>query len=286
MKEIIKTLLLLSITQTTMGQHNAPLSSDLQIPQRSETSITGSKLIEGLLCEPITKRENMIMQELKLGNIPDFLRVLKPIEVSYKEVSKDKHEQMQMTIFVMPDYLAVGTDDDFVRVPLNLKSAVELTKRWNFVLPTPKIVDLIYMNADCKIPPHPLKPGPEMTSPKYVKDHNQKVDQDTPRSASKVSLKAGHKKDVVISNRLLEKKNRIAIYGWHRLSGKPIQPLSIVHNSEYADYSHGIRLVYNKVWIKDGWVPISQILGSKELAYTLSHEGPVTVNQPLIEDCN
>ncbi|MFK7824883.1 MAG: hypothetical protein AB8G05_12045 [Oligoflexales bacterium] len=223
----------------------------------------------------------MIMQQLKIGNIPDFLRDLKPIHLNYQLNQQGKHKKLLITIFVMPDYLAVGSDEDFVRVPLNLPSAIELTRLWNFILPTTKIVDLIYAHADCKIPPHPLSPGPEMTSPGYMQDHNYKVDQDTPNSATKKSLKAGHKKDIVISNRLLEKKNRIAIYGWHKLSGKPIQPLSIVHKSDYADYSHGVRLVYNKVWLKNKWIPIDQILKSKKLSYTISHEGPVSVNQSL-----
>src|SRR5207253_1071838 len=57
------------------------------------------------------------------------------------------------------------------------------------------------------------------------------------------ALIAGIKKDVVITNRLGEKPNHVAIYGWHKLDGDPIQPLTIVHISPYVDYSHGIRLV-------------------------------------------
>ncbi len=39
-------------------------------------------------------------------------------------------------------------------------------------------------------------------------------------------LIAGHKKDVVITNRLLTMPKRVAIYGWHRPNGSPIQPLA------------------------------------------------------------
>ena len=42
---------------------------------------------------------------------------------------------------------------------------------------------------------------------------------------------------------------KIAIYGWHRLNGAPIQPLSTVHGACYADYSHGIRLVSETVLV-------------------------------------
>ena len=281
-KVFISSFFFYLMTQTLWAK-SIPSPKNLKIPKRGQNSITGSKLIEALLCEPIYKRESMIMSQLKKGNIPDFLRQLKPVLIPYKDPKAKK--QMYLTIYVMPDYLSVGTDDDFVRIPLNLSSALELTNSWNFILPTPKMVDLIYANADCKIPPHPLKPGPAMASPAYVKDHNLKVDLDTPDSASKKSLKAGHKKDIVLSNRLLEKKNRIAIYGWHRLTGKPIQPLSTVHRSDYADYSHGVRLVYNQVWLNKSWVPITQILSSKKLSFTLSHEGPIKIIQPS-QNCN
>ncbi len=60
---------------------------------------------------------------------------------------------------------------------------------------------------------------------------------------------AGHKKDVVITNRLTREQGRIAIYGWHQPTGIPIQPLSTVHGAGYADYSHGIRLVSDVVLI-------------------------------------
>jgi hypothetical protein len=45
------------------------------------------------------------------------------------------------------------------------------------------------------------------------------------------------------------KPNRIAIYGWHQLNGKPIQPLYAGHVNWYADYSHGVRLVKRTIQI-------------------------------------
>ncbi|HCL31999.1 MAG TPA: hypothetical protein DIC52_26690 [Candidatus Latescibacteria bacterium] len=57
-------------------------------------------------------------------------------------------------------------------------------------------------------------------------------------------LLAGHKKDLVLMRKLATRPNRVAIYGWHQLSGEPIQPVSTVHVAEYADYSHGVRLIW------------------------------------------
>lgn len=59
-------------------------------------------------------------------------------------------------------------------------------------------------------------------------------------------LIAGIKKDVVITDLLTRssKPNRVAIFGWHKPDGIPIQPLYTGHVNWYVDYSHGIRLVY------------------------------------------
>ncbi|MFN4152463.1 MAG: hypothetical protein ACK4IX_16095, partial [Candidatus Sericytochromatia bacterium] len=87
------------------------------------------------------------------------------------------------------------------------------------------------------------------------------------------SLVSGHKKDVVISNRLDEKPNRVAIYGWHKNDGKPIQSLSTVHEDTYADYSHGIRLISNKVNINGRDFDLKDVLKNTELSKILSDEG-------------
>ena len=89
------------------------------------------------------------------------------------------------------------------------------------------------------------------------------------------ALISGHKKDVVLTNRLARAGAKIAIYGWHRLSGTPIQPLSTVHSASYADYSHGIRLVSDIVLIDGEPWSIYRVLEDPWLARILSDEGPI-----------
>ncbi|WP_204310148.1 hypothetical protein, partial [Enterobacter cloacae] len=52
-------------------------------------------------------------------------------------------------------------------------------------------------------------------------------------------LIAGIKKDVVITDLLTRssKPNRVAIFGWHKPDGIPIQPLYTGHVNWYVDYS-------------------------------------------------
>jgi hypothetical protein len=86
---------------------------------------------------------------------------------------------------------------------------------------------------------------------------------------------AGHKKDIVLTDRLVEQPDRIAIYGWHWCEGDPIQPLCTVHGARYADYSHGVRLVWDQVWIEGRLQPILDVLADPELAPVLTFEDTI-----------
>ena len=85
---------------------------------------------------------------------------------------------------------------------------------------------------------------------------------------------AGIKKDVVISDLLTRsaKTNRVAIYGWHKLDAKPIQPLYTGHVNWYADYSHGIRLVYQKIKVNGKWMDYNKVFSDANLRKLLSDE--------------
>lgn len=67
---------------------------------------------------------------------------------------------------------------------------------------------------------------------------------------------------MVISGKISRdpKPNRVAIYGWHKMDGKPIQPLYTGHVNWYVDYSHGIRLVYRKIRIDGRWMDYTEVL--------------------------
>jgi hypothetical protein len=92
------------------------------------------------------------------------------------------------------------------------------------------------------------------------------------------ALVSGDKKDVVMSNRLAMNLGRIAIYGWHRGPGQPIQPLSTVHGANYADYSHGIRLISEWALVNGKLQSIRQLLQNPSTARLLSDEGPIHLN--------
>jgi len=255
----------------------APLPDLTQsIPLRAPRALTGSQFAESVSNLDRHEREQAILDQLVSGNMPAFLRKLTPVKLS-RELRDGT--TLAATIFVTPEYLAIGSDYDFLRIPMNLHTAAAAARQFGFVLPTKRIVDAIYDQAQCHFTPQPLPPGPQMTSTEYYRVHNTLIEKQAqsfgfPRGA----FVSGHKKDVVLTNRLAARPGQIAIYGWHRASGDPIQPLSTVHGAGYADYSHGIRLVAGMAIVEGQPRSIHQVLHDSMLASVLSDEGPIRVS--------
>lgn len=240
-----------------------------RIPSRAADALTGSQFVEFVSNMDRQQRERAILDQLAQGNLPAFLRRLIPAELKSTSAAR-------ATIFVMPEYLAIGSEDDFLRIPMNLHTAASVANRFGFVLPTRKMVDAIYDHAHFRFTPQPLPAGPQMTSTHYYHTHNTMIEaQARSRDFPPGALVAGHKKDVVLTNRLTRIAGRIAIYGWHRAPGMPIQPLSTVHGAGYADYSHGIRLVADQALIGGRLQSLLDVLENSTLAMTFSYEGPI-----------
>ena len=250
------------------------------IPARSLQDLTGSQFVHYVSKMDARDREQAILEQVSKGNLPDFLRKLVPVKLQGQlAAGKD----LVATIFVTPDYLAIGSDTDFLRIPMNLHTALAVAQRFGFVLPTRKMVDAIYLQSRYHLVPQPLPAGAQMRSTDYYWTHNELIeDQEHAIGASLGALVSGDKKDVVMSNRLAEHLGRIAIYGWHRGAGQPIQPLSTVHGANYADYSHGIRLVSEWAIIDGKLQLVRDILHDPSTAIILSDEGPIRVDGRLL----
>lgn len=246
----------------------APLPAE-EIPPRPAGAMTGSEFARRTTGMAGRARQDLALAELTAGNLPDFLRLLQPVTL---EAHSPEGKVTRAVVWVMPDYLAVGSDRDFLRIPLSYYTATAVARAFGCVLPTRKMVDAIYRQAELRLQPQPLPAGPRMRSSAYYLHHQRMIE--AQRDGQPLGeLVAGHKKDVVLTDRLYRNPNRIAIYGWHKRRGQPIQPLSTVHGAGYADYSHGIRLVAETAWIDGVPRSIYDVLADPELAPVLSYEG-------------
>jgi len=243
------------------------------IPARSTAALPASGLVQRLVEMNAAERDTVIGAELLAGNIPGFLRRLAPIHLTGQ--LKDGRK-VRVTFCALPDYLAVGSDEDFLLVPMRLQTALVVAGSFGFLLPTTKMVDAIYQQAEVRLSPQPLPAGPEMRSTDYYWRHNQMVAAQRSSLGLPLGLlTAGDKKDLVLSNRLWRTPQQIAIYGWHRDIEQPIQPLSTVHGARYVDYSHGVRLVGPVAYIEGEARSVFDVLRDERLASLLSDEGPL-----------
>jgi hypothetical protein len=243
----------------------------LKLPARPLEAASGSAFFEQVKELPWQEREAAVLREIKRGNVPDFLRRLKPINLT---ASDEKGMEHKATCFVTPDYLAVGSDDDFFRVPMTPMAAQQIADACEASLITAKLSDAIWQQAEIKLEPRPLVKDRDAAATFY--QHHQIVEEQ--RKGKELGLLvAGIKKDVVLTNRLNERPHRVAIYGWHYPSGKPIQPLYVGHVDWYVDYSHGIRLVSQQMIVDGREIDIAEVLKDKELSSLISNEGPIVV---------
>jgi hypothetical protein len=238
-------------------------------PPRPADAPGGAAFMASIAALARADREEAIAAEICRGNIPDFLRTFQPVTMTAKDKAGREHTA---TIEVMPDYLAVGSDTDFVRVPMSPLTAQRIADAFGCALPTRKIVDDVYRASTIKLEPIPLTEAREAVET-FVK-HNGLIEQQRRGRELGIAV-AGIKKDLVVTNRLGEKPNRVAVCGWHKLDGTPIQPLTIVHVNWYVDYSHGVRLMKRTVTVDGKPRDVRQVLHSADLCGLLSDEGPI-----------
>jgi hypothetical protein len=125
-------------------------------------------------------------------------------------------------------------------MPMTPMSAKKIAEAWGCELPTKSVVDAVWEQAEVKLEPRPLVQ--EREAPRTFLVHHEMIEKQ--REGKELGpLVSGIKKDVVRSVREKEKTSRVVIYGWHRLDGNPIQPLTNAHKETYVDYSHGVRLM-------------------------------------------
>lgn len=246
-------------------------SATTGLPPRDKAAVGGKAFMATLAGLPREQRDAAIVRELTSGNVPEFSRKFVTIRAQADGIEGVRH---RIEYQVMPDYLAVGSDDDFVRLPMTPMAAQKIADAFGCSLPTRKIVNDIYEQSELKLEPRPLTEKREAIET-FV-EHHQIIERQ--RGAKPLgTLIAGIKKDVVLTNRLNEKPNRVAIYGWHKLDGKPIQPLTIVHGDGYVDYSHGIRLVRRDLLVDGKPMHLEDVLKDPHLCALLSDEGILQV---------
>lgn len=254
-------------------------SQVLPLPPRPVNALSGTQVVAAITNLPRDAREEEIFNQIMSGNVPDFLRSLKQISATVNAGGQNR----MVIYYAAPDYLAVGSNEDYFLTPMSPLLGQRLASALGCVMPTKRMVDQIYTSALCKLRPQPIPPTPQMTTVPVFKQHNDSVWSLRSPLLTQYPLGTivgGTKKDVIISNRIYQNLNPntpkpVVIYGWHQLNGTPIQPVYNGHEETYADYSHGVRLVKDSFFVDGVYKTYASLLADAVLSAVISDEGTI-----------
>ncbi len=291
--EIIKDQSANKPNQEVASDSAAPSPEGLKIPERPKDAPTGSQFMAELdeidktpglsTIQKWGREQQRVVEELSRGNIPPFL-------FQFKEVTVEANGHTA-TIKVMPDYLSVGTNDDFVRVPMNGLIAKFVAEKYDCILPTEKLVDDIEANATI-VPffaygqiaqnigvPFDGKSQPYMATPAFYRGQNDMIQKYNPQG-----LIAGEKKDVIYSNNdatnLMQHPNWLSIYGGRFENSSRVQPNNTggFHPFDYWDYSQGGRLISKNMIVDGKPMRAEDVLSNPDLAPLLNRNGVMDIS--------
>jgi hypothetical protein len=235
-------------------------------PERS-SSTTGHQFYHQSFAMKWAARDSFAVKEVLAGNIPGFLKKFTAINVSIFDSLHGK--TINATYYVSPDYLSIGNDQDWARINITPLAAQKIADSFHCFLPTRKMADDIYKAASVKLEPVPMYAFRDSTPTMW---HHHLIIEG--QRKGRKGLIAGIQKDVVISGKISRdpRPDRVAIYGWHKLDGKPIQPLYTGHIYWWVDYSQGIRLVYRDIKVNGRWMDYREVLKDPLLQKLLCDE--------------
>lgn len=223
--------------------------------------------------------DSAIVDAVLAGQVPDVMRYFRKIVIETAVVDSVAalHVPHRVELLVLPDYLMVGTDSDYVRMPMSPIAAHRIASEMDCSLPTAYMVDRINDVAEGALDIFAFRPrGNRNSDPIVYQDHNHVlVRMFEMRGYRLGQFISGLKKDIIQTcwRRLSPQyPHEVVIYGWHHPDGHAQQPIFLRHADYYADYSHGVRLVSNHVVIDGKEHDLRQVLRDPVLFKLLSDE--------------
>ncbi len=268
------------------------------IPPRPQGALTGEQIRERILsimgdtqtCSPpeLERRRarlaEFVFEQFTSGNVPDFMR-----PENYRTVTVETQRggrTISATLRICPDYLAIGGNNDFIRMPLDPLTAQRIADRFALAMPTQRLADVIDAEAARAGGTMPFVAAPQiakrvtdprtnkpaeakwnyqnygnyegrwMLSGEFIIMQNQ-ILQESPESVRNAPIRSGQKKDVIYDLFAFQESHEggppVVIYR------KGVQGLSNWHNEGYFDYSHGIRLMDSQVTITERYANGSSV---------------------------
>jgi len=259
---------------------------------RTGTEIGNSLIGKG---KPYAEREALIWGAVLAKEYPSYTGTFR--EIVIRDVDK-KGEPHTLILRPAARPFELGTDSDPIIMPMWPVTAQKVANIFNAILPSRKIVDLIWENTDVRLPIGPppgfVIPGQDMEeTPSWIA-HNQIIQKML--GNYRFGLMSGGYKDLVVGPGL--DGSHVAIYSTPFSGTGPLrpyapelvdnpwepgtkfhpprhQPYSTIHSSKYSDYSHGVRLISRNANLDGREVDIASILLDPNLYVLVSDDnGP------------
>ncbi len=235
------------------------------VANRSPSMVTGSEFLKTNTNSNYSTLEANAIEEILNGNLPSFLGTFCSVTVG------------DVMYLASPDYLCLGSNEDYIRMPLSGTGAQKVMNALNCSLPTVKMVNDIYAQSVNKLVATPYGPpyDSSMMSASRIQWINDKIEKQLV-GKDRTGLTEGHKKNVVLTNKLgtNNPKKRVAIYGWFQSNGKVIQDLNpSTHEISYFDYSHGIRMIADVVSVNGHLMSLKEAFAARPSVF--SNEGEI-----------
>lgn len=244
-------------------------------PARS-THFSGTDIASIFLTLQGEAREQFILAQVENGCVPDFMRSTSFVEL----VGAPARGLLE----VLPDYLCLGTDEDYIYAQCNIRTAQRIADVIDAMLPTKKIVDAIWSQAPCKLEPTPQGKPYDHTmrsSARLVQQSRVVIGQKALLCEGMPAiLTAGAFKDYILVPGFAHRPGQTCIYGWHRANGRPIQDPNLSdHDWEYLDYSHCPRFVAREIRLGDDVHFVADVLASRTLHTVVTGTEPSKVHR-------
>ncbi len=217
-------------------------ADSFKVPERVPGAMGGAEFFREILGvdpdarpprmkSPLSSKEieDVVMRQIEMGNVPSFLR-------QFKEVRISGPNGITVVTKVMPDYLSIGSDSDFMYIPITANMAGKLARKYDLVLPTRTMVEETFAQASRK------KVGvhwnvKDVSEEGLLMRHNLESRTDI----DPTGINAGHKKDIIMSEYSAKNPNKLDFYGLYDEDQNPLQT-SPAHYPGWMEYDLGVRL--------------------------------------------
>ncbi|WP_437989266.1 hypothetical protein [Sorangium sp. So ce145] len=233
--------------------------------------LRGTDFVAGLPEHACAAREEAILEAVQAGHVAPISWV--PV---YSQL-----DERRATFLVSADALRIGDAEDSVRVNASARTTQRIADLLECAMLTTRLCDLVWEQATVRIPPCIGAPDASMANTSRMLEHHRRLEEQV---AGRTGLIENVGKHWVLTNRLADRPDRAANYGWfdpgaaHRYGQHTLwQPLGLAHNPDHVDYSQVVRLVRRRCTVDGAERDLHEVMTDPALAGLVSSEGPLRV---------